>query len=394
MEKFQGVDFLEFDSLLSEDEKLIRNTVREFVGDQVIPIIAEFYQKGQFPKQLIAQMAELGLFGANMSGYGMAGVNNVAYGLMMQELERGDSGVRSFASVQSGLVMYPIFEFGNEEQKEKYLPGLASGKLIGCYGLTEADAGSDPGSMKTHAVEDGDNYILNGSKMWITNGSTADIAIVCAKLNEKVHGFIVEKNISGFRTRDIKNKLSLRASITSELIFDECRIPKKNILPKTSGLKSALMCLTQARYGIAWGGIGAAMACYQEAKNYTMERIQFGRPIASFQITQQKLAVMLTEITKMQFYTLQIGRLKDREKVKHYHISMAKRNNIYWALKIARMAREMLGASGIVDEYQSMRHAANLESVKTYEGTHEIHTLVLGETITGIPAFGDYNPHR
>ncbi len=388
MEKFKGVDFMEFDSLLSEDEILIRNTVREFVENQVLPIIAEYYQKGQFPMQLISQMAELGLFGANMSGYGMAGVNNVAYGLMMQELERGDSGVRSFASVQSGLVMYPIFEFGNEELRQKYLPELASGKLIGCYGLTEADAGSDPGMMKTHAVEDGNNFILNGSKMWITNGSVADIAIVWAKLDEEVRGFIVEKNCPGFKTAEIKNKLSLRASVTSELVFDECRVPKGNMLPKASGLKSALMCLTQARYGIAWGGIGSAMACYQEARNYTMERIQFGKPIAAFQMTQEKLAVMLTEITKMQFYTLQIGRLKDHNRAKHYHISMAKRNNIYWALKIARMAREMLGASGIVDEYQSIRHGANLESVKTYEGTHEIHTLILGETITGIPAFG------
>lgn len=338
--------------------------------------------------QLISQMAELGLFGANMSGYGMAGVNNVAYGLMMQELERGDSGIRSFASVQSGLVIYPIFEFGNEEQKQKYLPELASGKMIGCYGLTEADAGSDPGRMKTHAVEDGNNYILNGSKMWITNGSIADIAIVWAKLKNNVRGFIVEKDCPGFKTSEIKNKLSLRASVTSELVFDECRVPKGNMLSKSSGLKSALMCLTQARYGIAWGGIGSSMACYQEAKNYTMERIQFDKPIAAFQITQEKLAIMLTEITKMQFYTLQIGRLKDNNRAKHYHISMAKRNNIYWALKIARMAREMLGASGIVDEYQSIRHSANLESVKTYEGTHEIHTLILGETITGIPAFG------
>lgn len=388
MRKYQGVDFLNFDSLLSDEEKMIRATIREFVDDQILPIIAEYYQKGQFPMHVLPLMAELGVFGANMSGYGMAGVSDVAYGLMMQELERGDSGVRSFASVQSSLVMYPIFEFGSEAQREKYLPELATGNLIGCYGLTEPDSGSDPGSMKTYVVDDGDSYILNGSKMWITNGSIADVTIVWAKLDGMVKGFIVEKDFQGFKTSEIKNKLSLRASVTSELIFDECKVPKENILEKTSGLKYALMCLTQARYGIAWGGIGSAMACYEEARNYAAERIQFKKPIASFQIIQEKLAIMLTEITKMQFYTLQLGRLKDQGKAKHYHISMAKRNNIYWALEIARMTREILGASGIVDEYQSMRHAANLESVKTYEGTHEIHTLVVGEHITGISAYG------
>jgi glutaryl-CoA dehydrogenase len=388
MEKFQGVDFLDFDSLLSDEEKMIRATIREFVEDQILPIIAECYQKGQFPMQVLPMMADLGVFGANMSGYGMAGVSDVAYGLMMQELERGDSGVRSFASVQSSLVMYPIFEFGSENQRKKYLPDLAKGNLVGCFGLTEADSGSDPGSMKTNAVDDGDSYILNGSKMWITNGSIADIAIVWAKLEGEVKGFVIEKDFPGFQTNEIKNKLSLRASVTSELIFDDCKVPKENILEKTSGLKYALMCLTQARYGIAWGGIGSAMACYEEARNYAAERIQFNKPIASFQIIQEKLTIMLTEITKMQFYTLQLGRLKDQGKVKHYHISMAKRNNVYWALEIARMSREILGASGIVDEYQSMRHAANLESVKTYEGTHEIHTLVVGEHITGISAYG------
>ena len=388
MEKFQGVDFLNFDSLLSEEEKMIRATIREFVDDQILPIIAEYYQKGKFPMKVLPLMAELGIFGANMSGYGMAGVSDVAYGLMMQELERGDSGVRSFASVQSSLVMYPIFEFGNEEQRKKYLPDLAKANLIGCFGLTEADSGSDPGSMKTNAVDDGDSYILNGSKMWITNGSIADIAIVWAKLDREIKGFVIEKDFPGFQTSEIKNKLSLRASVTSELIFEDCRVPKENILKKTAGLKYALMCLTQARYGIAWGGIGSAMACYEEARNYAAERIQFNKPIASFQIIEEKLAIMLTEITKMQFYTLQLGRLKDQGKAKHYHISMAKRNNVYWALEIARMTREILGASGIVDEYQSMRHSANLESVKTYEGTHEIHTLVVGEHITGISAYG------
>lgn len=387
MPNFPGVDFLEFDSLLSQDEILIRDTIREFVDEQILPIIAEFFQKGEFPEQLIPQMAELGAFGANLSGYGTAGVNNVSYGLLMQELERGDSAVRSFASVQGSLVMYPIYTFGSEEQRNKWLPGLASGRMIGCFGLTEPDAGSDPGSMKTHAVEDDRHFILNGSKMWITNGTVADIAVVWAKLADEVCGFVVEKDTPGFHAPEIKNKFSLRASTTSELVMEDCRIPKANRLENTEGLKSALMCLSQARYGIAWGGIGAAMGCFVEARDYAMTRLQFDKPIASFQLIQEKLAIMLTEITKMQFYTLQLGRLKDQGKAKHYHISMAKRNNVYWALRIARMAREILGASGIVDEYQSMRHMANLESVKTYEGTHEIHTLILGEHITGISAF-------
>ncbi len=388
MAAYRGVDFLQFDSLLSEEERMIRDTVRDFVEKEVMPVIAEYYGRGEFPMHLVPQMAELGLFGANLKGYGAAGVNNVAYGLMMQELERGDSAVRSFASVQGGLVMYPVFAFGSEAQRKKFLPELAAGRLIGCYGLTEADAGSDPGSMKTRAVDAGDHYVLNGAKMWITNGSIADIAIVWAKLDGVVRGFIVEKDFPGFTAHTIENKLSLRASVTSELVFEDCKVPKANLLPESAGLKSALMCLTQARYGIAWGAIGAAMACYEEARNYASERIQFGRSIASFQITQQKLTLMLTEITKMQFFTLQLGRLKDRGEAKFYHVSMAKRNNVYWALEIARMAREILGASGIVDEHQAMRHMANLESVKTYEGTHEIHTLIVGQHITGIPAYG------
>jgi glutaryl-CoA dehydrogenase len=387
MAKFSIEDFLQFDSLLSQEEIMIRDTVRDFVDEQVLPVIAEHYEKAKFPMQLVTQMGELGLLGSNLSGYGTAGVNNVAYGLMMQELERGDSGVRSFASVQGSLVMYPIFTFGDEEQRSKWLPELASGRLIGCFGLTEADSGSDPGSMKTRATADGDQYILNGSKMWITNGTIADLAVVWAKLDGEVHGFMVEKGTQGYGAPEIENKLSLRASVTSELVFEDCRIPKENLLPNSSGLKCALMCLNQARYGIGWGGIGAAMACYEEARSYAAERIQFDQPIASFQFTQEKLAIMLTEITKMQFYTLQLARLKDQDEAKHYQISMAKRNNIYWALEIARMAREILGASGIVDEYQSMRHMANLESVKTYEGTQEIHTLILGEHITGIPSF-------
>ena len=386
---YRGVDFLQFDSLLSEEERMTRDMVRDFVEKEVMPIIADHYRRGAFPMHLIPVMGELGLLGANLQGYGAAGVNNVAYGLMMQELERGDSAIRSFASVQGGLVMYPIYTFGSEEQRKKYLPELAAGKLVGCYGLTEADAGSDPGSMKTHAVDAGDHYVLNGSKMWITNGSIADVAVVWAKLNGRVHGFLVEKDFPGFHANTIENKLSLRASVTSELVFEDCKVPKENLLPNTEGLKSALMCLTQARYGIAWGAIGAAMACYDEARTYSLERIQFNRPIASFQITQAKLTLMLTEITKMQFFTLQLGRLKDQGRAKFYHVSMAKRNNVYWALEIARMAREILGASGIVDEHQAMRHMANLESVKTYEGTHEIHTLIVGHHITGIPAYGD-----
>ena len=387
MTKFQDTDFMDFESLLSEEEIMIRDTVREFVDENIIPDIAKHFEEGTFPNHILPGMAELGLFGANLSGYGTAGVSDVSYGLMMQELERGDSAIRSFASVQGSLVMYPIFTFGDEEQRQKWLPELAFGRMIGCFGLTEADSGSDPSSMKTHAVEDNDSYILNGSKMWITNGTGADIAIVWAKMDGKVHGFVVEKGTPGYDAPEIKNKLSLRASVTSELVFEDCRIPKSNRLPNTSGLKSALLCLNQARYGIAWVGIGSAMACYEEARSYSLERIQFNKPIASFQITQEKLALMLTEITKMQFFTLQLGRLKDQGEANHYHISMAKRNNVYWALEIARIARGILGASGIVGEYQAMRHSANLESVITYEGTHEIHTLILGEHITGIAAF-------
>jgi len=307
MTKFQDTDFMDFESLLSEEEIMIRDTVREFVDENIIPDIAKHFEEGTFPSHILPGMAELGLFGANLSGYGTAGVNNVSYGLMMQELERGDSAIRSFASVQGSLVMYPIFTFGDEDQRQKWLPELASGRMIGCFGLTEADSGSDPNSMKTRAVEDNDCYILNGSKMWITNGTNADIAIVWAKLDGKVHGFVVEKGTPGFDAPEIKNKLSLRASVTSELVFEDCRIPKSNRLPNASGLKSALMCLNQARYGIAWGGIGSAMACYEEARSYSLERIQFKKPIASFQITQEKLALMLTEITKMQFFTLQLG---------------------------------------------------------------------------------------
>ena len=388
MKKFTAPDYYQMDGLLQDEEKMVRETVQDWVDEAVLPIINEHYQKGEFPRHLVPQMGEMGLLGANLPElYGCAEVNNVAYGLMMQELERGDSGVRSFASVQGSLVMFPIYTFGTEEQRKKYLPKLASGEWIGCFGLTEPDHGSDPGSMKTTAVKEGNTFRLNGAKMWITNGTIADVSVVWAKLDGYVHGFIVEKGTPGFSAPETKNKLSLRASVTSELVFEDCIIPAENLLPNTKGLRSPLTCLTQARYGIAWGAIGAASACYDEALRYAKERIQFDRPIASFQLVQNKLVYMLTEITKMQFLTLQLGRLKDQGKMKHTQVSLAKRNNVAQAREIARTARDILGASGIVDEYQSMRHMANLESVYTYEGTHDIHTLAIGADITGIEAF-------
>ncbi|GAB4340793.1 MAG: acyl-CoA dehydrogenase family protein [Calditrichia bacterium] len=388
MQKFQGLDLYQIDNLLSEDEKLVRDSVRQWVDSEVMPIIENAYQNAEFPMHLIPQMGELGLLGANLpEKYGCPGINNVAYGLIMQELERGDSGLRSFASVQGALVMYPIFTFGSEEQRRKWLPKLASGEMIGCFGLTEPDFGSDPGGMKTTAVKDGNSYILNGAKMWITNGTIADVAVVWAKLDGRVRGFLVEKGTPGFSAPEMKNKHSLRASVTSELIFEDCRIPEENILPETTGLKNALACLTQARYGIAWGAIGAAMACFHEAREYALERIQFGKPIASFQLVQQKLVNMATEITKAQLLALQLGRLKDQGQYNHVQVSLAKRNNVYQALEIARTARDMLGANGISAEYQSMRHMCNLESVKTYEGTHDIHTLIVGAHLTGIEAY-------
>lgn len=388
MSKFKGTDYYNFDSLLSEEEILIRNTIRDFVSEKVLPIIEDYYMKGEFPDQLIPMMAELGIFGATLPAkYGCAEMNNVAYGLVMQELERGDSGVRSFASVQSSLVMYPIYTFGSEAQKDYWLPKLARGEKIGCFGLTEPDYGSNPAGMITKAEEKNDCYVLNGAKMWITNGTIADVAVVWAKLNGVVHGFLVEKGTKGYSAPEMKGKHSLRASVTSELIFEDCEIPKENIFPNTSGLKSPLMCLNQARYGIAWGAIGAAMACYETALNYSLTRVQFGKPIAAFQITQEKLVHMLTEITKMQFLTLQLGRLKDKGESRYQQVSLAKRNNVFHALEIGRIAREILGANGILNEYPIMRHMANLESVKTYEGTHEMHTLIVGEDITGFSAF-------
>jgi glutaryl-CoA dehydrogenase len=386
--KFQGVDYYNLDSLLSEDELLVRTTVRRFVDDNVLPIIERHNRAGTFPMELVGTMAGLGLFGSTLPAkYGCAEMNNVAYGLVMQELERGDSGVRSFASVQSSLVMYPIYTYGSEKQKEYWLPKLAKGEKIGCFGLTEPDFGSNPGGMITRAVETSDGYVLNGAKMWITNGTLADVAVVWAKLNGVVNGFLVEKGMKGFSAPEMKGKHSLRASVTSELILQDVHIPKENKLPGGTGLKLPLSCLSQARYGIAWGAIGAAMACYDSALNYAKTRIQFDKPIGSFQLIQERLVHMITEITKAQLLCLQLGRLKDAGKVRFQQISMAKRNNVYQALEIARSARSILGANGILDEYPVMRHAANLESVMTYEGTHEMHTLIVGEDITGIPAF-------
>lgn len=388
MKKFEDVDFYQIDDLLTDEEKLVRESVRRFVDENVLPIIESKYMEGKFPYEIIQSMAELGAFGITLpTKFGGAGMNNICYGLVMQELERGDSGIRSFASVQSALVMYPIFEFGSNEQKNFWLPKLASAEKIGCFGLTEPDFGSNPGGMITTAKKVDGGYILNGAKMWITNGSIADVAVVWAKLEGVVHGFLVEKSFEGFSAPEMKGKHSLRASVTSELIFEDVFVPDSHILPNTNGLKSPLMCLSQARYGIAWGVIGSMMACYQTALDYAKTRIQFGKPIASFQLTQQKLVYMITEITKAQLLALRLAQLKDENKIKHYHISLAKRNNVEKALEIARIAREILGANGILNEYPVMRHANNLESVKTYEGTHEMHTLIVGEQITGISAF-------
>lgn len=388
MKKYTGVDYYNVTYLLSEEEKMIRDTIREWVSEEVIPIIEDYNRNAKFPMHLIPKMAELGIFGPTLPvKYGCAELNNVAYGLIMQELERGDSGIRSFASVQSALVMYPIFTFGSEEQKDKWLPLLAKGEKIGCFGLTEPDYGSNPGVMLTKANKVDGGYILNGAKMWITNGSIADVAVVWAKLDGVVRGFLVEKGLKGFSAPEMKGKHSLRASVTSELIFDNVFLTEDSLLPKTEGLKNALMCLNQARYGIAWGVVGSMMACYDAALEYSKTRIQFDKPIASFQLTQSKLVYMVTEITKSQLLNLQLGRLKDNGKLKFTQVSLAKRNNCEKALEIARMSRQILGANGILDEYPVMRHAANLESVITYEGTHEMHTLIVGEDITGISAF-------
>jgi len=387
MERFQGLDFYNIDAQLSEEERMVRDLVRTWAEDQIIPIIEQHCRAGTFPHELVGQMAEMGLLGMNLEGYGCAGMSNVAYGLVCQELERGDSGIRSFASVQGSLVMFPIWKHGTEEQKNKYLPKLAAGEFIGCFGLTEPDFGSNPGGMLTKAVDDGDSYILNGAKMWITNGSLADVAVVWAKLDGDIRGFIVEKGDNGFTAPEMTGKHSLKASVTSELVFQDTRIPKDRILPHVRGLKGPFSCLNNARFGISWGAVGAAMACFDSARQYAGTRIQFDKPIASFQLVQNKLAFMLREITKGQLLALQLGRMKDAGTMIPEQVSLAKMNNVDMALHVARLARDIHGANGILDEYPVMRHMANLESVYTYEGTHDIHNLILGRWITGIQAF-------
>ncbi len=387
-------DLYNIDSVLSEEERAVRDSIRRFVDERVIPIIGKCFIEGRFPLEIVPQLAELGVFGANLpEEYGCAGLNNVSYGLIMQELERGDSGVRSFASVQGALVMYPIFAFGSEQQRKEYLPKMASGEIIGCFGLTEADYGSNPSGMITRAREQPDGtWILNGGKMWITNGSTSQVAVVWAKTGDSkddssIRGFIVPKTAQGFTAKDQKGKISLRASDTSELVFQDVHLPADAILPKSGGLKSPLMCLTQARYGIAWGATGAAMACYEEALAYGLNRVMFGKSIAGFQLQQERLANMVTEIVKAQLLALHVGRLKDAGNYTPVQVSLAKRNNVNIATDIAREARRLLGANGILAEYASMRHMANLESVYTYEGTHDIHTLIIGQAVTGLSAF-------
>ena len=396
--KFQGFDFLNLDGSFTEDERLVRRTARQFVDDAVIPIVEDCFREGRFPRELVPPMAELGFYGANLEGYGCAGMSNVEYGLVMQELERGDSGLRSFVSVQSALVMYPIYTFGSDEQKNTWLPALATGEKLGCFGLTEPGFGSNPGGMTTRARKSGSEYIVNGEKMWITSGSIADVAVIWAKLEGagaagdddggSVRGFLIETARPGFSAHDVHGKWSLRASVTSGLTLEDVRVPEANMLPGAAGLKSPLMCLNQARYGISWGAIGAAMDCYSTALNYAKARKQFhDQPIASHQLVQEKLVWMAGEISKAQLLSLHVGRLKDAGKAGHQHISMAKRNNVWMALETARMARDLLGANGITEDYPVMRHSMNLESVKTYEGTHDIHTLILGQSLTGIAAY-------
>ncbi len=385
---FRGVDYMEIDSQLTDEEKLVRRTVREFVEKEVIPQIEEWNREAKFPSHLVPKMAELGFYGANLQGYGCAGMSNVQYGLIMQELERGDSGLRSFVSVQGALVMYPIREYGSDEQKDRWLPALQQGKAIGCFGLTEPDFGSNPAGMRTRAIRDGDHYVLNGEKAWITSGTIADVSVVWARTDDTIRGFLLERGTPGFTSKDIKGKWSLRASVTSILSLQDVRVPARQMLPKAEGLKAPLACLSQARYGIGWGALGAAMACYNEALEYAKIRKQFDdKPIAAHQLIQEKFADMITEITKAQLLALQVGRLKDRGRADHAHISMLKRNNVKMALDVARAARDILGANGVADEYPIFRHMCNLESVFTYEGTHNIHTLIIGERLTGISAY-------
>jgi glutaryl-CoA dehydrogenase len=391
MEAFRQLDYLDLDDQYSEDERMVRDTVRSWVGERFIPIVMEHYEAGTFPMDTVPELAEMGVFGPTLPAeYGGAGLNNVAAGLIYQELERGDSGLRSFCSVQGALVMYPIFSMGSEEQKRHWLPKLASGQAIGCFGLTEPDFGSNPAGMLTTARKDGKHYVLNGRKMWITNGTVADVAVVWARTDgpdKKIRGFLVEKGTPGFSAPEQKHKFSLRASITSELVLQDVRIPEANLLPKSEGLKAPLSCLSQARYGIAWGGLGAALGCFDEVLRYTKSRIVFDKPLASYQLPQKKLADMATQITLAQLMALHMGRLKDKGKLGPQQVSMGKRNNCMVALEVARTCRDMLGANGISLEYQTGRHMCNLESVVTYEGTHDIHTLAIGQELTGIPAF-------
>jgi len=384
---FKGIDYYAIEGELSDEARLVRDTARSFVEREALPHIRDHYRAGTFPAHLVPRMGELGMLGAGLAGHGTAQIDSLAYGLLMQELERGDSGLRSFASVQGALVMYPIHRFGSEAQRQRWLPLLASGRAIGCFGLTEPDHGSDPAGMTTRAVRQGDDYLLSGVKMWITNGAIADVALVWAKLDGVIRGFLVERNTPGFSTHEITGKLSHRASITAELVLDGARVPAENLLPGTESLKSALECLDRARYGIAWGVLGAAMACFEEALAYSRERKVFGRPLAACQLTQAKLADMLTEITKGQLLALHLARLRESGRLRPAQVCLAKRNNVRMALEVARSARGMLGANGITDEYQAMRHMCNLESVETYEGTYEVHTLALGRDLTGLDAF-------
>jgi glutaryl-CoA dehydrogenase len=380
-------DFFMLNELLTEEQRLVQQSVGEFVQKDVEPLIQKAYREESFPTQIIPKLGEMGLLGSNLTGYGLPGMDNVAYGLIMRELERCDSGLRSFASVQGALVMYPIHAFGSEEQKQTWLPKLGTGQAVGCFGLTEADGGSDPGAMKTRAEDKGDHWLLNGSKMWITNGNLAQVAVVWAKTKDAIRGFVVPTNTPGFTVKKMTGKLSLRASVTSELYFSDVKLPKDAVLPKTEGLKNALMCLSQARYGIGWGVLGAAESCFTEATTYVKDRILFGKPLASRQLIQRKLAIMATEITKGQLLALRLGQLKDKGKHHFAQISMTKQNNCEIALNCARVARDILGGNGIMDEYKSMRHMCNLETVYTYEGTNDIHLLIVGKEITGIQAF-------
>ncbi len=388
MARFPGVDFLLIDSQFSPQELMVRDTARQFVDERVLPLMRDCFRDGRFPSELIPEMGKLGFFGANLEGYGCAAMSNVEYGLIMQELERGDSAVRSFVSVQGALAMYPILTYGSEEHKQRWLPKLQSGEAIGCFGLTEPGFGSNPAGMLTRARHDGSSWVINGEKTWITNGSVADVTVIWARTDDGIRGFLVEKGTAGFASSELHGKLSMRASVTASLSLTDCRVPESALLPGAKGLKSALGCLTQARYGIGWGTIGAAMDCYETARAYSVLRKQFdNRPIASHQLVQEKLANMITEITKAQLLALHVGRLKDQGKIDAAHISMLKRNNVAMALDCARVSRDLLGANGIMDEYPIMRHLCNLETVKTYEGTDHIHALVIGERVTGIAAF-------